>query len=77
MDTDTELQRLLEEIDSYLAATGMRPTALGRYCVNDTAAISRMRNGAGITSANMSRFRRYMAENPPPSTEEPPSQAAE
>jgi hypothetical protein len=62
---DTELEKLLIEVDAYLAATGMTQTAFGKASVNDVALMTRIRKGSPITTRTLSLARRFMADNPP------------
>lgn len=63
----TERDKLLEEIATFLRATGMAPTIFGREAVGDTALVSRMKAGRNITLATVDRIRKYMAEHAPAS----------
>jgi hypothetical protein len=62
---DTELERLLAEVDAYLEKSGMGKTQFGKLSVNDVAVLGRMRAGKPVTSRTMSRIRAFMADNPP------------
>ncbi len=63
---DSELRKLVDEVDAYLTATGMAPTRFGIVTVNDRAAVIRMKQGRPLTTTKVSKMREYMASNPPP-----------
>ena len=60
---DTELHRLLGEVERYLKKSGVPASTFGLSIVNDRAMVLRMRRGKAITSKNMSLIRAFMAEN--------------
>lgn len=57
----TTVQRLLAEIEAFLADTGMKPTRFGKLALNDGDFIRRMRNGSGITVSTVDRVRAFIA----------------
>lgn len=59
-------ESLLAAVESFLARTGMTPTALGRLAVNDGNFIARLRHGRGPTTRTYARVEAFMASHAPP-----------
>lgn len=56
------LDKLTEEVDAFLRATGMPKTNFGRAVANDPRLVSRLRQGSDVTTTTADRIRRYMSE---------------
>lgn len=56
---------LLEEIDSFLARTGMAETTFGKKALNDGKAIGRLRNGGRMWPETVEKLRGFMASQQP------------
>jgi hypothetical protein len=59
-------QILLEEIESFLETSGMKPTNFGLECLNDSALITRLRAGSDVTLGTADKIRLYMRNWKPP-----------
>jgi hypothetical protein len=57
---------LLDEIEAFLAATGMSPTIFGNQVVRDWRLVDRLRRGGDVTTRNAERIRGFMASRLPP-----------
>ena len=53
-------EQLLEDVEAFLAKTGMYASYLGRDAVNDTALVSRLRAGRDVRSETADRVRTFM-----------------
>lgn len=62
MQLMTAREALLNEIETFLARTGLSATAFGRSCLNDTAFVHRLRHGADARLDTAERVRRFMAD---------------
>lgn len=69
-------QALLQEVDDFLAETGMAETTLGRLAVNDGKFIPRLRKGGRTWPETARRVRKFMAERRSPAPTEPEGAAA-
>lgn len=56
-----------EEIDAYLTATGLSPTALGRMALGDPGFVFGLRNGRSPSLRTIDKVRAFMRDNPPKS----------
>lgn len=73
----TSREQLLKEIDAFLAKHGMSATRFGTLAANDTALVSKMKNGRSVRVDMFDRLRRFMAAYRPPKDGKPrPSTAA-
>lgn len=54
-------EQLLDEIDAYLAETGMPPTRFGIESVNDGHLIRDLKDGVSIGAKKIDRVRQFMA----------------
>ena len=54
-------EQLLDEIDAYLAETGMPPTRFGIEAVNDGHLIRDLKDGVSIGARKIDRVREFMA----------------
>ena len=61
---DTELIKLLTEVERYIKRSGVAASVFGQSILNDRAIVLRMRRGHPITSRNMSLIRKYIKDNP-------------
>ena len=59
----SETQRLLDEIRSFCRAAQLAESTFGRLAINDGKLVSRLRNGAQITTATCARVRLYMLDH--------------
>ena len=59
------MQRLLAEIEAYLAASGMGQTEFGVRADRDRSLMTRLRQGRQVTLAKADRIIAYMRKNPP------------
>jgi hypothetical protein len=62
---DTDLQKILSEVERYLSSTGMSATAFGKSIFQDGNVVKRMRLGKPVTTTTSSRMRKFMVDNPP------------
>lgn len=62
----TAREQLLADIEAFIARHAMYPTTFGRLAANDTALVSRLRNGATVRLDTAERLRRFMSEYRPP-----------
>lgn len=56
----SDRDRLLAEIEAFLKSEGMNPTDFGRGALNDTAFVSRLRNGSDVRSKTAAKVREFM-----------------
>jgi hypothetical protein len=56
----TERNQLLSEIEAFLLANGMRPTAFGQLSLNDPAFVKRLRAGADVRLETAGKLRSFM-----------------
>lgn len=64
MTIDTELAKILEEVEKYLKRSGTKASNFGIAACNNIALLTKMRRGDAIYSTTMSRIRKYMKDNP-------------
>ena len=57
-------QHVLNQIDSYLEATGTAPSALGQAAVKATGVVSRIRRGMSVTLHTVEALEECMRQNP-------------
>lgn len=50
----------LEEIEAFLAATEMSPTAFGMVALNDPPFVAQLRRGRNVTLATVQKCREFM-----------------
>ena len=62
---DTELAKILEEVEKYLKQSGMMATRFGVAVINNSALLTKMRRGAGLYSGTMTAIRKYIKDHPP------------
>ena len=62
---DTELTRILDEVEKYLTRAGILASTFGMAVASNPALLTKMRRGAGLYSRTMSAIRKYMKDNPP------------
>lgn len=62
MDAQTTLpvEMVLEEIERFLAATGMTPTAFGQRALNDPTFVHELRHGRECRSTTRDRVVKFM-----------------
>ena len=60
MKAKASREQLLEDVEVFLAKTGMYASYLGRDAVNDTALVSRLRAGRDVRSETADRVRAFM-----------------
>ena len=63
---DTELIKILDEVERYLKRRGLNGTAFGLAVSGNSALLTKMRRGDSLYSKTMSAIRKYMKDNPPP-----------
>ena len=56
--------QILEEIRAYCRATQTAESTFGRLAVNDGKLVSRLRDGARITTGTLDKVRAYLAQSP-------------
>ena len=64
-------EQILGEIRDYCRQTQTAESTFGRLVVNDGKLVSRLRDGARITTGTLDKVRAYLAEHRPASTEAP------
>jgi hypothetical protein len=57
----SETRTLLEEIEKFLARTGMRPSMLGHKTTRDGKTVDRLRRGRTVTLETAAVIRAFMA----------------
>src|SRR5258708_14903369 len=62
-------ERILGEIRDYCRQTQTAESTFGRLVVNDGKLVSRLRDGARITTGTLDKVRAYLADHQPASTE--------
>ncbi|MBV8696788.1 MAG: hypothetical protein JO052_02860, partial [Bradyrhizobium sp.] len=58
-------EQILSEIRDYCRATQTAESTFGRLAVNDGKLVSRLRDGARITTATLDKLRAYLSEHRP------------
>src|SRR5215831_17713934 len=58
-------EQILSEIRDYCRATQTAESTFGRLAVNDGKLVSRLRDGARITTATLDKLRAYLSEHCP------------
>src|SRR3954463_2152222 len=61
-------EEILGEIREFCRATQTAESTFGRLVVNDGKLVSRLRDGARITTGTLDKVRAYLAEHQPPSS---------
>src|SRR6185436_15954581 len=61
-------EQILGEIRDYCRQTQTAESTFGRLVVNDGKLVSRLRDGARITTGTLDKVRAYLAEHAPAST---------
>lgn len=56
------MSTLLNDIETFLTAKGMSPTAFGEKAVNDRSFVFRLRDGRPYLSRTEEKVRRFMLE---------------
>jgi hypothetical protein len=56
-------QTLLDDIEAFLASTGMKHTAFGSRALNDPAFVTRLREGKDIQTKTIERVRAFMEDH--------------
>src|SRR5437899_12292981 len=64
-------EQILGEIRDYCRQTQTAESTFGRLVVNDGKLVSRLRDGARITTGTLDKVRAYLAQHRPASTEAP------
>src|SRR5262245_42305840 len=64
----TTSDQILNEIRDYCRATQTAESTFGRLVVNDGKLVSRLRDGARITTGTLDKVRAYLAEHHPAQT---------
>lgn len=62
MAEKTQAEWLLEEVEGFIADTGMSPCALGMKALNDSSFVSRLRLGRQSRPETIAKVRRFIAE---------------
>jgi len=55
-----EQQKLTDQIDLFLATTGMSPTMFGKQAANDSALLFDMANGRAIKTRTVDKIKNFM-----------------
>lgn len=71
----TETQKLLTEIEAFLAKFEMADSTFGRKSVNDGKLVARLREGSSVTLNTAARIREYMRVAITPAAKPAPSLA--
>jgi hypothetical protein len=64
MDNLSTRDPLLDDIEQYLARTGMSAQAFGRAALNDSAFMTTLRRGRDVRRSTHMRVRQFMNNNP-------------
>lgn len=56
------IETLLREIEKFLEESDIAESTFGRRVLNDGKLVERIRQGGGLTVANLDRIRVYMAQ---------------
>lgn len=67
---------ILEDVERYLAQSGLTPTAFGKAALGDPKFVFDLRDGRECRRATRERARAFMHANPPGAAQPPPAQAA-
>lgn len=67
---------LIDEIDAFIARTGMAPSTLGRRVFGNPHVVRRIRSGENITVRTIDKLRAFMATYQAPAAEETEAQRA-
>ena len=70
-------KKLLADIEAYLEATGMAPTAFGWKCLHKPTFVFDLRKGSNPRASTIDRCYEYMRANRPRRRRRPKAQAAE
>jgi hypothetical protein len=58
----TGTEEIMIEIEAFLKRTGMAPSTFGRKSCGDGHAVSKLRNGLGMSMLRAKKIRRFMAD---------------
>ena len=58
----TGRDRLLQEIEQFIARAGMKPARFGVLCLNDSKFVFRLRNGKDVRMETAEKIRRFIAD---------------
>lgn len=58
-------ENLIDEIERFLAQTGMEPTMFGHRVNREWRLVDRLRAGGDVTTRTADKIRTYIAENTP------------
>jgi hypothetical protein len=58
---NTTHEQLLADVEQFLKSEGMSPTRFGWLAARDYTAVTRLRQGKGITLRRADRYREFMA----------------
>ena len=61
---------LLREIEAHLAERQIAATTFGRLAVNDGKFVGRLRTGANMTLATVSRVQKFIRDSQPPTRQD-------
>lgn len=64
-DAGSDAGLLLEDIRAFCRKAALAESTFGRLAINDGKLVSRLRDGAQVTTATLGRVRRYMQDNRP------------
>lgn len=56
--------KFLSEIEAFLTEESMRPTTFGIRAMNDAKFVTKLRDGADVTTRTMDRVRQFICEYP-------------
>lgn len=56
-------QALLQEIEAFLARTGMKPTPFGKAACGDPHVVRWLRNGGGVSSTRIDEIKKFIREH--------------
>lgn len=54
----------LQEIETYLAESGMKPTTFGKLAMGDPRFVATMRDGRAPNLSTVDRVRKFITDNP-------------
>jgi hypothetical protein len=75
MTSETHM-RLIDEIEQYLASSGMGEAYFGRRACGNTEVVKRLRSGRDVRTGTADALRAFMAANPPKTADAPQEDAA-
>ena len=62
---DISVEKIIKEIETYLAATGISATALGQKALNDPAFMTKLRRTQNVGIKRLQKLADYMESHPP------------